>query len=91
MRSDTEIDHENLRHMLGIQAGRDRRSWGFRNHYAAELPDVSMQRLLDAKLVEQGRQIEGASYVYFHATKAGCRAVGMTDAEIAKMEPVPHD
>ncbi len=72
-------DLDNLRHMLGIDAHRPRKQWGFRNHFWAGLTDVpSMERLAALGWASAGRP------GVYHATEAGCRAAGMTPDEIKR-------
>lgn len=74
-------DLDNLRHMLGIKQSRGRRDWGFRNYFNSTEsgPDYeSMKRLETMGFVVQGRRC------YWHATEAGCKAVGMNDKEIKR-------
>ena len=76
MKDITTEDMENLRHMLGISQRTPRNQWGYRNYYASSISDMpSMARLETAGLVRRGRPYEDA--YYFHATKAGCLAVGL--------------
>lgn len=70
-----------LRHMLGME-GEPRRAWGCRNSYAAGRGDYSLARLRgmeQAGLIRQGSMTEHR--IFFHATEAGCRAVGLNTQE----------
>jgi hypothetical protein len=70
-------DLDNLRHMLGAK-GRVR-DYGYRNYYNTSDagPDVeSMKRLQELGFVEPGRPN------YWHATKAGCKAIGFNAKQI---------
>lgn len=70
-------DMDNLRHMLGIARNVPKKQWGYRNYYASSVSDMpSMTRLETAGLVRRGRPYEDA--YYFHATEAGCLAVGLS-------------
>lgn len=70
-------DRGNLRHMLGIASNVPKKQWGYRNYYASSVSDMpSMTRLEAAGLVRRGRPYEDA--YYFHATEAGCLAVGLS-------------
>ncbi len=83
----TESDIGNLRHMLGAVPGRyPKNKWGWRNHYCA--PNAgedsdSMQRLVAAGLAVQG--CAQSNSTFYHATEAGCKAVGMSKAAIRRM------
>lgn len=81
----TADDLDNLRHMLGCEPERARKSWGFRNCFVAGESDVpSMERLAAAGFVVKGRLVnQDQSY---HATREGCRAAGMTQREIERMD-----
>lgn len=71
----SDDDMEKLRHMVGA-TGKNRRRWGCRNHYAPGGDAAeAMERLHAAGLVERGRPYYDVHY--YHATEAGCRAVGM--------------
>jgi hypothetical protein len=81
----TKSQEQKLRHMLGAETGRyPKRSWGFRNHYACGREnDGDLEELLsmvDAGLLTKGR--EAYKLVFFHATEAGCRAVGLKGKQI---------
>lgn len=70
-------DMSNLRHMLGVARNVPKKQWGYRNYYASSVSDMpSMRRLEVAGLVRRGRPYEDA--YYFHATEAGCLAVGLS-------------
>lgn len=70
-------DMRNLRHMLGVARNVPKKQWGYRNYYASSVSDMpSMRRLEVAGLVRRGRPYEDA--YYFHATEAGCLAVGLS-------------
>jgi hypothetical protein len=72
-------DMENLRHMLGATERRPKKNWGFRNYFAAGRDHVaSMERLVAA-----GYCTRGAPYMdahYYHATREGCAAAGLSKA-----------
>lgn len=79
----TAEDLDNVRHMTGAVSNVSKRNWGYRNHYCAckEGPDMaSMERLKAAGYVVQGRD-QGSS-VFFHATEAGCKAIGLKPYQI---------
>ena len=76
-------DLDNLKHMTGCDPRYKKRQWGFRNHYCASKSgkdQESMQRLLSAGYVVQG--VEQERSIFFHATEAGCKAIGMKPAQI---------
>lgn len=71
-------DMNNLRHMLGARSTDKKRDWGFRNYFncGPESSDYpSLERLLTVGLVRRGHRD------YYHATYAGCRAVGLNEKE----------
>lgn len=70
-----------LRHMVGIREGTPRRDHGYRNYFNSSEsgPDYeSMLRLESQGLVIRGRRC------YWHATKAGCLAVGLNEKQIKR-------
>ena len=76
-------DLENLRHMLGIASNTKPRDYGYRNYFntSADTPDgKSMQRLVDLGLVVRNQR----NGDYWHATEAGCKAVGLNDKQTRK-------
>ena len=75
-------DMDNLRHMLGARSTDKKRDWCYRNYYCANVGDESMERLAQQGLVIKGA--EGRDQVYWHATEAGCKAIGLTDKQIKK-------
>lgn len=78
---------ELLRHALGMSKHTSQRGW--RNYFAAEpaTPDYQAWEALEAaNLARRGGQIPGG-LVYFHATPAGCRLVGLSVKEIADACP----
>lgn len=67
-----------LRHMLGIRESTPKKDYGFRNYFnSSEVgPDYeAMLRLESQGLVTRGRRF------YWHATEAGCKAVGLNDKQ----------
>lgn len=76
----TQDDMKKLRHMLGATEHRPKKNWGFRNYFAAGADSVpSLERLVSA-----GYCVRGAPYMdanYYHATRAGCAAAGLSKAE----------
>ena len=74
-------DLDNLRHMLGIRQSTPRKDFGFRNYFNSTEsgPDYeSMLRLERQGLVIRGRRC------YWHATRAGCLAVGLNEKQIKR-------
>jgi hypothetical protein len=75
------VDYDNLRHMTGCDSRYPKKQWGFRNHYAPGGDDIiSMFRLESAGFVLRGCKYHETNY--FHATEAGCKAIGMTAKQI---------
>jgi hypothetical protein len=86
----TAADLDNLRHALGAVPPRRRSAWGFRNYFRAGASDVpSMERLVAAGFVWKDGTAGADGDVVYHATIEGCRAVGMTPREIARVDPEP--
>lgn len=80
-------DLENLRHMLGAESERPRKSWGFRNYFSASPMSSdhgSMERLVAMGLAVKGQ--ETSDLVFYHATLDGCSAVGMTQRDIDRSD-----
>ena len=79
----TDSDMKKLRHMLGATEQRPKKNWGFRNYYAAGADSVpGLERLVAA-----GYCVRGAPYMdahYYHATRAGCAAAGLSKAATAR-------
>ena len=78
-------DIECLRAMLGIQRNIRQIMWGYRNRFCSTPGSDdyhSMLRLEGAGCVERGRVI--GDMAVFHATRAGCRAVGLNERQLAK-------
>lgn len=79
------IDH--LRHMLGATEHKRKSSWGYRNQFCAEInytDHVTMLEMVAAGLVTPGRIINQGKDMYFHATIAGCEAIGLSKAAIKR-------
>ena len=80
----TDEQEKKLRHMLGAVPGRYRKNqWGFRNYYCASKggqDHTDLQQMAADGLVSQGHV--GEKTIYFHATEAGCKAIGLTKAQI---------
>ena len=71
----TENDLRLLRHMVGA-TGRDRRAWGYRNHFAPGAHDMESMARLEAA----GLAVRGTPYwsgCFFHATEAGLDRLGV--------------
>jgi len=76
-----DIDFDNMKHMTGCDPRYPKKNWGFRNHFVPGGKDIeSMERLEKAGYVVRGRVC--AETNYFHATETGCKAIGMTPAQI---------
>lgn len=74
-----------LQHALGAVPHRLKRQWGVRNYFCAANGGgtfESMQRLVGAGLAVLGH--EGENQTYFHATRLGCKAVGLDAAAIRR-------
>lgn len=74
-------DMDCLRHMLGIRQSTPKKDWGFRNYFNSSPQGYdfdSMKRLEANGLVRPGRRD------YWHATEAGCRAVGLNEKQIKR-------
>jgi len=83
----TEDDMDSLRHMLGVRTHEKKRTWGYRNYFAAGAGSIaSMERLVVAGYVTRGRATD--SMTYYHATEAGMDAIGLSKAAKRRaMEP----
>lgn len=82
----TGEDLHRLRHMLGATEDKPKSKWGYRNHYVAGGGGEavkSMERLIAAGYVVQGRR-SGTTSCFYHATEAGCKALGFSKAAIAR-------
>lgn len=77
-------DFAKLQHMLGAVKQYPKSKWGWRNYFAAGSGQQheAMQRLVVAGLVTAGRAAN--EMTYFHATRLGCRAVGLDGAGIKR-------
>lgn len=75
-----------LRHMLGAEEGwHPKRHWGYRNFWCASIGGKDYADLME--MAGKGLVIKGHSgekTVYFHATEAGCKLIGLTQAQIAR-------
>lgn len=79
--TDLNYDLSILRHMLGVASNVPKKDIGYRNYFNScpghsDLP--ALERLEANGLVRRGRPD------YWHATEAGCKAVGLTDKQIKK-------
>jgi len=69
--------------MLGATRHHPKTKWGFRNHYCCGVQDrAAMERLVAADLAKRGA-VQLTSQ-YYHATKDGCRAVGLDRSGIVR-------
>lgn len=81
----TSDDLLNLMHMTGADSRYPKKQWGFRNHFAASVggeDHSSMIRLEAAGFVTPGKA--GKDLAFYHATEAGCMAIGMSKAAIKR-------
>jgi hypothetical protein len=79
--ADLNYDLSILRHMLGVASNVPKKDIGYRNYFNScaghsDLP--ALERLEANGLVRRG----GPNY--WHATEAGCKAIGLTDKQIKK-------
>lgn len=75
----SEKDLDNLRHMLGVGSHIAKNKWGYRNYFAATGDQcMEMERLVTAGLAERGWHSNDITY--YHATIAGCDAIGLGKA-----------
>ncbi len=78
---------DNLRHMLGAGDDIPKRKHGYRNRFAASTKSAAwytMHDMAEAGLVTPGRTINDGNMQYFHATRAGCDAIGLNKAAIER-------
>ena len=77
-------DFAKLQHMLGAVEQYPKCKWGWRNYFAAGSGQQheAMQRLVAAGLATAGRAAN--QMTYFHATRLGCKAVGLDGAGIKR-------
>lgn len=76
-------DMEILRHMLGMRMDKAKRDWGYRNYFNSceghsDMP--SLLRLEAAGLIKRST----SDVNYWHATEAGCKAIGLNAAQIKR-------
>ena len=78
----TDLDVENLKHMLGADSRYKKSQWGFRNRFQAGGDDVaSMKRLESNGLV---REIKSSMFHdFFVATEQGCKFLWFNKKQIA--------
>lgn len=76
-------DMKILRHTLGVGSHIHKRDWGHRNYFNAEPGHHAYSSLL--RLQASGLLKQGSRPDYFHATEAGCKAIGLTPAQIKKV------
>lgn len=80
---------EILTHMLGATPPTPRKLYGFRNDYCIDLvgssPDyAALLEMERAGLVVSGRRINQGTSQYFHATREGCKAIGLSKAAMRR-------
>lgn len=76
-----------LRHMLGAGSEIPKANHGYRNRFCAEVggPDHADLREMEAAgLVVAGGLINDGKGQFFHATLAGCKAIGLSRAAIKR-------
>ena len=76
-----------LEHMLGCGSHVEKKNRGYRNHYFANLSGADIgefSEMLEKGLVVRGRMSADKQFQYFHATRTGCKAIGMTSSEIIR-------
>ncbi len=74
---------ELLTHMLGAGRHLKQRMHGYRNRFCAEVNGEDYQAMLEmeaAGLVCAGGKINEGRDQFFHATRAGCEAIGLSKA-----------
>ncbi len=74
-------DMDNLRHMLGVRHGTRKRDYGYRNYFNSTEAGADFESML--RLESQGLVIRGRR-CYWHATEAGCRAIGLDARQIKR-------
>lgn len=80
----TPADMTKLAHMLGVSKDKPKRTWGYRNYYAASASAVpAMERLVAAGYCTRGSQYGEGGFNY-HATTEGCVAAGLDKAGIKR-------
>lgn len=80
-----EDDLSRLRHMVGAGNHISESKYGYRNLYAARSAEQneSMDRLKNAGYAEKFAEAPNISF--FRATKAGCKAIGLTPAQTKRV------
>jgi hypothetical protein len=76
---------ETLRHTLGAEKHIPKSQHGYRNYYCDSVGTMHHQMLLamvDAGLMTAGSKINSGANQYFHATLAGCEAIGLDKSAI---------
>ena len=74
-----------LRHTVGAEPHTPRAQRGYRNHYCISIGSNDRQALLamvDAGLMTAGEMVSKGTIQYFHATRAGCEAIGLDKSAI---------
>lgn len=78
---------EILTHMLGAGPDVAKKRHGYRNRFCAEVAGgdhATLSEMAAAGLVKAGRLINDGRDQYFHATIAGCEAIGLDRAAIKR-------
>lgn len=82
-----DFDKNILRHMLGANSDTRKSNWGYRNYFCACLSGTdydSLAKMEKLEIVKRGQTINGGKNVYFFATLAGCKAIGLHKAAIKR-------
>jgi len=83
----SDVQRRILEHMLGCGSDIGQKNRGYRNHYFVNLAgqEISEFNEMFAKgLLTRGRMSNDKKFQYYHATRAGCKAIGMTPSEIIR-------
>lgn len=83
----TAAQIKDMQHMLGMTGSAPKGQWGYRNHYAASHGNTQVLESM-AQLVAMGLVSEGSATItmqYFHCTREGCRAAGLSKAGIKRV------
>lgn len=76
-----------LRHTVGASPGTKKKSRGYRNNFCVDVgsgDDVLMQQLVRRGLMVAGATINNGTSRYYHATQAGCDAIGLHKAATSR-------
>lgn len=73
--------------MLGAGTDKKKKSHGYRNYFCATIGgeyEKDMEEMLALGLVSKGHTINQGRDRYYHATLAGCQAIGLHKAAIKR-------